>query len=145
MPDTAVAPATTSAEGTAGNAGTTGTPKETPAGEVKKEVANPWTPREFELEVKGQKQKIKFETEDQLKAILQKAVYADHVIKESAQKIKGTEALMEKIKTPQGLKEVLNDPAIGMDVKKFALDIVKEMMDDEKLTPEQKKARDNES
>lgn len=101
-------------------------------------------PFEFELDVKGQKQKLKFQTKDQLKAVLQKALYADQVIKDASQAKKGAEALMQKIKTPQGLREILRDPEINMDVKQFALDTVKEMMNREEKykdwTPEQMKA-----
>lgn len=98
-------------------------------------------PFEFELDVKGQKQKMKFSGKDQLKAVLQKALYADQTIKDGIQAKKGAEALMQKIKTPQGLREVLSDPDINLDVKKFALDIVKEMMEDEKLTDDQRELR----
>lgn len=99
-------------------------------------------PFEFELEVKGQKQKLAFANKDQLKAVLQKALYADQVIKDASQAKKGAEALMLKLKTPEGLREVLSDPEINMDMKKFALGIVTEMMEDERLTPEQKRLRE---
>ena len=98
-------------------------------------------PYEVELDVKGQKQKIKFANKDQLKAVLQKALYADQTIKDATQAKKGAAELMAKLKTPQGLREVLSDPDINVDIKKFALGIVQEMMDDEKLTPEQREAR----
>ena len=115
----------------------------TPESTIPTTPVNPWIPREYELDIKGQKQKVRFETEDQLRAVLQKATYADQVIKESSQKIKGSEALMRKLSTPEGLREVLADPAINMDVKKFAIEIVKEMMEDEKLTPEQRESRED--
>jgi len=98
-------------------------------------------PYEVELDVKGQKQKIKFANKDQLKAVLQKALYADQTIKDATQAKKGAAELMAKLKTPQGLREVLADPDINVDVKRFALGVVQEMMDDEKLTPEQREAR----
>ena len=108
-----------------------GEPKTTPIEE---------DPLEFELDVKGNKQKLKFANRDQLKAVLQKALYADQVIKDGVQAKKGAEALMGKLKTKEGLLEVLRDPDVNMDVKQFAIDIVKEMMADDKLTPEQKEA-----
>jgi hypothetical protein len=98
-------------------------------------------PYEVELDVKGQKQKIKFANKDQLKAVLQKALYADQTIKDGVQAKKGADALMQKLKTPAGLREVLSDPDINVDIKKFAIGIVQEMMDDERLTPEQREAR----
>jgi uncharacterized membrane protein YheB (UPF0754 family) len=98
-------------------------------------------PYEVELDVKGQKQKIKFANKEQLKAVLQKALYADQTIKDATQAKKGAAELMAKLKTPQGLREVLSDPDINVDIKRFALGVVQEMMDDEKLTPEQREAR----
>lgn len=98
-------------------------------------------PYEYELDVKGQKQKIKFANKDQLKAVLQKALYADQTIKDATQAKKGAAELMEKIKTRAGLREILSDPAIGVDIKKWAIEEVQDMMADEKLTPEQREAR----
>ena len=100
-------------------------------------------PFEFDLDVKGKPQKLKFESKDQLKAVLQKALYADQVIKDASQAKKGAADLMQKMKTPQGLREVLSDPEINFDLKKFVLDEVRAMMDDEKLTPEQREAREH--
>jgi hypothetical protein len=100
-------------------------------------------PYEFDdLEIKGQKQKLKFSGKDQLKAVLQKALYADQAIKDGTQAKKGAEAMMAKLKTAQGLREVLSDPAIGLDLRKFVLDEVRAMMDDERLTPEERESRD---
>jgi hypothetical protein len=99
-------------------------------------------PFEFELDVKGQKQKINFQDKARLTAVLQKALYADQVIKDAAQAKKGAEAFMLKLKEPGGLKEILSDPAIAVDYKKWALEQVREMMEEEKLTPEQKELRD---
>lgn len=98
-------------------------------------------PFEYELDVKGQKQKVKFSGKDQMKAVLQKALYADQVIKDAAQAKKGAADLMEKIKTRAGLREILSDPAIGVDINKWAIEEVQDMMEEEKLTPDQREAR----
>lgn len=100
-------------------------------------------PYEFDdIEIKGQKQKMKFTGKDQIKAVIQKALYADQAIKDGVQAKKGAESLMSKLKTPEGLREVLRDPAIGLDLKKFVLDEVRAMMDDERLSPEERESRD---
>ena len=142
MPESAVAPAPVVQE-----------PTKLPAPDPKPEGAAalkdaPGTPApvvddpyEVELDIKGQKQKIKFANKEQLKAVLQKALYADQTIKDASQAKKGAETLMAKLKTPQGLREVLADPAIGVDIKKFAIGIVQEMMEDEQMTPEQREAK----
>ena len=110
-------------------------------GPTSKEVVDAPDPYEFDdLEIKGQKQKLKFADKNQLKSIFQKALYADQAIKDGTQAKKGAEAMMAKLKTPQGLREVLSDPAIGLDLRKFVLDEVRAMMDDERLTPEERES-----
>lgn len=111
--------------------------------DVKKEAQLVDDPYEYDLDIKGQKQKIKFTGKDQMKAVLQKALYADQTIKDAVQARKGAESLMQKIKTADGLKEVLRDPEIAFDLKKFVLDEVRAMMDDERLSPEEREARQN--
>jgi hypothetical protein len=120
------------------------TPQEPIAGapQAAPEAQKPVDPYDFDLDIKGKPQKLKFENKDQLKAVIQKALYADQVIKDATQAKKGAADLMQKLKTPQGIREVLADPEIGIDIKKFALDEVRAMMEDEKLTPEQREARE---
>lgn len=113
-------------------------------GEAPKDVKTVEDMLEFELDVKGQKQKLSG-TKEQVRAMLQKALYADQMIKDAAQAKKGSESLMAKLKTPQGIREVLSDPEIGVDIKSLALTWVREMMDEEKLTPEQRRLRDLEN
>jgi hypothetical protein len=120
-------------------------PQGAAAGDVaaKAEPVKADDPYEFgDLEVGGKKQALKFSSKDQLKAVLQKALYAEQTIKDAAQAKKGAAELMEKIKTRQGLREILSDPAIGVDLKKWALEEVRDMMEDEKLTPEQRESRE---
>lgn len=105
----------------------------------KKEADDPY---EFDVESKGQKQKLKFQTKEQLRAVIQKALYSDQMIKEGVQAKKATEALMQKLKTPQGLREILADPEIGVDFKKLAIEEVRAMMEDEKLTEDQRSVRE---
>lgn len=101
-----------------------------------------WEPREIELTISGKKQMVKFDTQEQLTAVLQKALYADQVIKDATQAKKGAEALMSKLKQPGGLKEILADPAINVDYKKWAIETVREMMADEEMSPDQRENRD---
>lgn len=110
--------------------------------DTKKQDSVAVDPYDFDLDVKGKTQKLKFENKDQIKAIIQKALYADQQIKDAAQAKKGAADLIQKLKTSEGRREVFADPEIGVDIKKWALDEVREMMDDERLTPEQRDARD---
>lgn len=94
----------------------------------------PEDPFEFELDVKGQKQKVKFSGKDQLKAALQKAFYADQVIKEGSQAKKFTSELINKLKSGKlsEVKEIFADPAIGRNFKELALEEIREAMAEEK-------------
>lgn len=99
--------------------------------------------QEFELDIKGQKQKVKA-NKAQLTQLLQKSLYADQMIKDATQAKRGAEAMMSKLKSGdlRQIREVFEDPAIGGDIKKIALGMVTEMMEDEKLTPEQRESRE---
>lgn len=102
-------------------------------------------PYDFDLDIKGKQQKMRFENKDQIKAVIQKALYADQQIKDAAQAKRGAADLIQKLKTAEGRREVFADPEIGVDIKTWALDEVRAMMEDDKLTPEQKEARDYKS
>lgn len=102
--------------------------------------------QEFELDIKGQKQKVKANRQ-QLTAILQKSLYADQMIKDATQAKKGAEALQGKLKLiasgdVEAFEELMSDPDLKGDTKKLALAMVRKMMDDEQLTPEQREYRD---
>lgn len=105
----------------------------------------PVDPYEFDLDVKGQKQKMKFSGKQQLEAMLQKAMYADQVIKEGSQAKRFTAELINKLKNGKlaEVKEIFDDPAIGRNFKELALEEIREAMADEKKyegwTPEQMK------
>lgn len=110
---------------------------------VSKQVAEPIDEsQEFELDIRGQKQKIKA-NRAQLTQILQKSLYADQMIKDATQAKRGAEAMMAKLKSGdiRQIREIFSDPAIGVDIKKLALEQVREMMEDEGLTDEQRENR----
>src|SRR5581483_9370154 len=69
--------------------------------------------------VNGKETKL---TKAQARELVQKAAYTDQQMKEAAQMKAAVKGLLEKLKTPNGLKEVLSDPAIGQDWKKWAID-----------------------
>lgn len=111
---------------------------------VSKQAAEPIDDsQEFELDIKGQKQKVKA-NRAQLTQMMQKAMYADQMIKDATQAKRGAESMMAKLKSGdvRQIREIFEDPAIGVDMKKIALEVVKNMMDDESLSPEQREARE---
>lgn len=86
-------------------------------------------------------QEIELSEEEQVAAI-QKAMKADKEIKRAVQMEKATKILVEKLKSKDGLKEVLSDPAIGADWKKLAIELVKEQMEDEAMDPRDRELRE---
>lgn len=85
-----------------------------------------------EYEIGGKKVRL---TKAQQKEFIQKSGYADQQMKEAAQLKKYVANLVEKLKSPDGLEEILSDPAIGMDTKKWAIEKVKKLMADEAMDP----------
>ncbi len=68
----------------------------------------------FELKVDG---KVINVTEAQLRAYAQKGLFADKALKSVDVLKNSTSNLINKLKTPEGLWEVLNDPALGANPK----------------------------
>lgn len=116
-------------------------------GKPKVEAPAAPNPYEFELEVGKEKKKVAFKGREQLVAVLQKAIYADQMTKNATQALAGAKAIVDKLALAKkgdwsGLREMANDPEVGFDVKRFALDLVKEMMEEEKLSPEAREAKE---
>lgn len=64
-------------------------------------------------------------------------------IKKQADQIKQqAETFLSMLKDPASLRKVLEDPRIGVDVKKFAQDYVWEQIQEEKMSPEEKAQRE---
>lgn len=82
-------------------------------------------------------------TDEESTAWVQKAMHADAQIKEAAQLKKSTAALIEKLKTPKGLREILSDPSISVDRKQLAIEWVKEYMAEEAMDPKDRELRDS--
>lgn len=80
-------------------------------------------------------------TDEESTAWVQKAIHADAQIKEAAQLKKATANLIEKLKTPQGLREILSDPSISMDRKQLAIEWVKEYMAEEAMDPKDREIK----
>lgn len=80
-------------------------------------------------------------TDEESSAWIQKALHADQQIKEATQLKKQTAAMIEKLKTPQGLREILSDPSISLDRKQLAIEWVKEYMEEEAMDPKDRELK----
>lgn len=123
-------------------------PKEMKAPEPSKPVEE-MTPTErkiWKLKADGEEFDFDATDEDAVKREIMKARGADKRFKESAAYRQQAETFFQMLKDPNKLKDVLADPRVGLDVKKFAKDLVWEEIQESMLTDEQKaqRARDKE-
>lgn len=124
-------------------------PEGTPPEGTTPEAGNlptPENPYDFDVEVNGKKGKVTFKDKESAKKALQKAIYADQMTKNARQATDGANfvlGLMQKAKAGDwsGIRELAGSPEYGFNLQKFALDLVNEMIEDDKLTPEAREAK----
>jgi hypothetical protein len=109
-------------------------------------LPTPENPYDFDVEVNGKKGKVTFKDKESAKKALQKAIYADQMTKNAKQATDGANfvlGLMQKAKAGDwsGIRELATSPEYGFNLQKFALDLVNEMIEDDKLTPEAREAK----
>ncbi len=100
--------------------------------------------KSFELKVNGKAKKvdIDLDNEDQIKQYLSKALAADEKFEEAAKYRKQSESLVEMLqKNPLA---ILKNPALGLDIKKLAEQVLLEDLEEEQKSPEQKKLEEYE-
>ena len=144
MSDTNETTTTESTESTkTPNENTTNT--DTDTGDTVSDVstANPSTDKINELADKmAKKYKVKLDgeevevDEDELLRNYQLRKVSDKRLQEGVKARKQAEAIINLLKTDP--KRVLSDPRIGLDVKKFAEDIIYQSLQEEMMTPEQR-------
>jgi hypothetical protein len=94
--------------------------------------------RKYSPKVNGRQVDVEFDPNDDAEMLkyLQKAMASDEKFQEAAQLRKNVEALVHELKTnPRG---VLSHPELGLDIKKFAEDILNEEIQELQKSPEQK-------
>ncbi len=110
--------------------------KKTP--EPKKE--EPPQPKKYKIKVDGSEEELDEET---IVKLAQLGRASNKRFQEAAQTKKQAEDFINLLKRDP--RKVLTDPAIGLDLKKFAEDYLIEQMEQEKLTPEQIKIKELEA
>lgn len=93
--------------------------------------------RKYKVKIDGQEQDV---DEDELVQNYQLRKVSDQKLQEGVKARKQAEALLHLLKTDP--KRVLTDPRIGIDVKKFAEDIIYQTLEDEMMSPEQRELRE---
>jgi hypothetical protein len=89
--------------------------------------------RKYKVKLDGQELEV---DEDELLRGYQLRKVSDKRLEEGVNARKQAEALLHMLKTDP--KRVLSDPRIGVDVKKFAEDIIYQQIQEEMMTPEQR-------
>lgn len=94
--------------------------------------------KKFTPKVNGRQREIELDlgNDEEILKYLSKAMAADEKFEEAASLRKNVEALVNELKSnPRG---VLSHPELGLDLRKFAEDILNEEIEELKKTPEQK-------
>lgn len=119
-------------------------PEQTPEEQKQQEKEIKKALKSFELKVNGKSKKvdIDLENDEEVKKYLQKAMASDEKFQEAATYKKQAEQLVEMLqKNPLA---ILKNPALGLDVRKLAEQVLLEQLEDEQKTPEQKKMEEYE-
>ncbi len=100
--------------------------------------------KEYELKVNGRTEKVKFDptNDEEVKSWLQKARASDSKFQEAADLRKAAQSFFSDLKSNP--RKVLSDPNIGVDLKKFAEEIMNEQIAEMEKSPEQRRADDAE-
>lgn len=94
--------------------------------------------KEYKLQVNGSEKVVKFDphNDEEVRTHLQKVEASESKFKEAAEIRKAAMQFIQDLKTNP--KRVLSDPNIGVDLKKFAEDIMQEQITEMEKSPEQR-------
>lgn len=106
------------------------------------EDATPIEKKIWKLKADGEEFDFDASDEEAVKREIMKARGADKRFKDAAQQRHEAEQFLSMLKDPKSLRKVLADPRIGVDVKKFAEDYLWEQIQEQKMSPEERAARD---
>lgn len=108
------------------------------AAKGKKEAPKPSSKRKYSPKVNGRQVELELDPNDdgEMVKYLQKALAADEKFQEAASLRKNVEMLVNELKANP--RAVLSHPDLGIDLKKFAEDILNEEIKQMQKTPEQK-------
>ena len=120
------------------------TEEQTPKEQKKQEAEIKKALKSFELKVNGKSKKvdIDMDNDEEVKKYLQKAMAADEKFQEASSYKKQAEQLVEMLqKDPLS---ILRNPALGLDIKKLAEQVLLQDYEDQQKSPEQKKMEEYE-
>lgn len=94
--------------------------------------------KEYKLKVNGKDEIIKFDptNEEEVKSWLQKGRASDQKFQEAAEVRKAAMSFIEELR--KNPKKILSDPSIGVDLKKFAAELMDDQIKEMEKSPEQK-------
>jgi small-conductance mechanosensitive channel len=100
--------------------------------------------KEYKLKVNGKEKSLKIDISNdaEMQKYLQKALASDESFSQAAEVRKAAMSFIDDLK--KNPKKVLSDPNIGVDLKKFAEEIMNEAIQEMEKSPEQKRADDAE-
>lgn len=94
--------------------------------------------KEYSLKVNGKDKSFKIDTsnDEEMKKYFQKALASDESFQQAAEVRKAAMQFIDELR--KNPRKVLNDPNIGVDLKKLAEEIMNEQLQDMEKTPEQR-------
>lgn len=95
----------------------------------------------WKLKADGEEFEFDASDEERVKREIMKARGADKRFDQAASMKKQAETFLDMLRSPDSLRKVLEDPRIGVDVKKFAKDLVWEEIQDSQLSPQEREQR----
>lgn len=118
--------------------------QETPAQEAKKQEEIKKALKSYELKVNGKSKKIDLDmdNDEEVKKYLQKAMAADEKFQEASSYKKQAEQLVEMLQNDP--LSVLRNPALGLDIRKLAEQVLLQDLEEQQKSPEQKKLEEYE-
>ncbi len=96
----------------------------------------------WKLKADGEEFEFDATDDEAVKKEIMKARGAGKRFEEATKMRRQAEQFFNMLKDPATLRQVLTDPRVGVDLKKFAEEFVWDQIQEQKLTPEQKKQRD---
>ncbi len=119
-------------------------PEQTPEETKKQEAEIKKVLKSYDLKVNGKSKKIELDmdNDEEVKKYLQKAMASDEKFQEASQYKRQAEQLVEMLQNDP--LSILRNPALGLDIRKLAEQVLLQDLEEQQKSPEQKKLEEYE-
>ncbi len=99
----------------------------------------------WKLKADGEEFEFDATDEENVKRAIMKVKGSEKRIEDATKVRRQAEEFIDGLRDPARLRQILQDPRIGIDLKKFAEDYVWEQIQEEKMSPEERASRDKDA